>query len=93
MGIESLPNFSPPAPQCWESIPADIRQRIGGEIIPEHVKRALQELIERGAVRFEGDTRWRCCWLAQPLRHLPALPSNKSRINLKHSPCWRLPNE
>ena len=26
--IESLPNFSPPARQRWESIPADIRKRL-----------------------------------------------------------------
>ncbi len=40
----------------------DIRQRIGGEIHPKQVKRALEELIERGAVRFEGDNRWRRYW-------------------------------
>lgn len=28
MGVESLPDFSPPARQRWESIPADIRQRL-----------------------------------------------------------------
>lgn len=27
-GVESFPNFSPPARQRWESIPADIRQRL-----------------------------------------------------------------
>lgn len=28
MIIESRPNFTPPARQRWESIPADIRQRL-----------------------------------------------------------------
>lgn len=28
MGVESLPDFSPVARQRWESIPADIRQRL-----------------------------------------------------------------
>lgn len=45
-----------------ESAIGDIRQRIGGEIHPKQVKRALEELIERGAVRFEGDNRWRRYW-------------------------------
>lgn len=31
----------------------------GGEIHPKQVKRALEELIERGTVRFEGSNRWR----------------------------------
>lgn len=33
-----------------------------GEIHPKQVKRALEELIERGAVRFEGNNRWRRYW-------------------------------
>ena len=28
MGVESLPDFTPPARQRWESIPAQIRQRL-----------------------------------------------------------------
>ena len=28
MGVASFPNFTPPARQRWESIPADIRQRL-----------------------------------------------------------------
>jgi ATP-dependent DNA helicase RecG len=38
---------------------SDLHQRIGGEIHPKQVKRALDELIERGSVGFEGDNRWR----------------------------------
>ena len=45
-----------------ESATSDIHQRIGGEIHPKQVKRALEELIERGAVRFEGNNRWRRYW-------------------------------
>ncbi|MCB1914098.1 MAG: putative DNA binding domain-containing protein [Rhodocyclaceae bacterium] len=45
-----------------ESAISDIHQRIGGEIHPKQVKRALEELIERGAVRFEGNYRWRRYW-------------------------------
>lgn len=40
----------------------DIHKRVGGEIHPKQVKRALEELIERGAVRFEGNNRWRRYW-------------------------------
>ena len=28
MGVESFPDFSPPARQRWEAIPAEIRQRL-----------------------------------------------------------------
>lgn len=41
---------------------SDIHRRIGPEIHPKQVKRALEELSERGAVRFEGSNRWRRYW-------------------------------
>ena len=41
---------------------SDIHQRVGGEIHPKQVKRALEELIKRGEVRFEGRNRWRRYW-------------------------------
>jgi ATP-dependent DNA helicase RecG len=41
---------------------SDIYQHVGGEIRPKQVKRALEELIERGEVRFEGNNRWRRYW-------------------------------
>lgn len=47
-----------------ESAISDIHRRIGGEIHPKQVKRALEELIKRGAVRFEGNNRWRRDWAA-----------------------------
>ena len=43
---------------------SDIHRRIGGEIHPKQVKRMLEELVERGAVRFEGRNRWRRYWAA-----------------------------
>ena len=45
-----------------QSAISEIHQRIGGEIHPKKVKRALEELIERGAVGFEGNNRWRRYW-------------------------------
>ncbi|PTD97283.1 helix-turn-helix domain-containing protein [Pseudothauera lacus] len=42
-----------------ESAIGDIRQRIGSEIPPRQVKRALDGLVDKGEVRFEGDKRWR----------------------------------
>ena len=40
----------------------DIRRRIGSEIHPRQVKRALDGLVDKGDVRFEGDKRWRRYW-------------------------------
>jgi ATP-dependent DNA helicase RecG len=42
-----------------QSAIGDIRRRIGGEIHPKQVKRALDGLVEKREVRFEGDKRWR----------------------------------
>ncbi|MEW6703346.1 MAG: hypothetical protein AB1430_00660 [Pseudomonadota bacterium] len=39
-----------------------VHQRVGAEIHPKQVKRAVDELIARGDVRFEGDKRWRRYW-------------------------------
>jgi ATP-dependent DNA helicase RecG len=41
---------------------SEVHQRIGGEIHPRQVKRAVDQLIEQGIVRFEGDKRWRRYW-------------------------------
>ncbi|MBZ0094171.1 MAG: hypothetical protein K8H75_02160 [Sulfuricella sp.] len=48
-----------------QSAISDIRQRIGGEIYLKQVKRALDALIDKGDVRFEGENRWRRYWLAR----------------------------
>jgi ATP-dependent DNA helicase RecG len=40
----------------------DVHRRVGGEIHPKQVKRALDDLVRRGAVRFEGVNRWRRYW-------------------------------
>ena len=53
--LEDLQRYS-------ESAISDIHRRIGGEIHPKQVKRALEDLIGRGAVRFEGNKRWRRYW-------------------------------
>ena len=45
-----------------ESAISDIHRRVGAEIHPKQVKRALDELIERREVRFEGNNRWRRYW-------------------------------
>ncbi len=59
LGIEDGLDRPPPD----QRIPAAlIHQRIGGEIHPKQVKRALEELIERGAVRIDGNNRWRRYW-------------------------------
>lgn len=43
---------------------SDIRQRVGSEIHPRQVKRALEELIKREEVCFQGKNRWRRYWAA-----------------------------
>lgn len=45
-----------------ESAISDIHQRVGAEIHPKQVKRALEALIKSGDVRFEGENRWRRYW-------------------------------
>lgn len=41
---------------------SDIQRRIGGEIHLKQVKRALDDLVQRGDVRFQGHNRWRRYW-------------------------------
>lgn len=41
---------------------SNVHQRIGGEIHPRQVKRALDALIAQGEVGYEGDKRWRRYW-------------------------------
>lgn len=41
----------------------DIHHRIGEEIHQRQIKRALDTLIARGEVQFEGDRRWRRYWV------------------------------
>lgn len=40
----------------------DINRRIGAEISAKTLKRALDELVREGKVRFEGERRWRKYW-------------------------------
>jgi len=39
-----------------------VHQRVGAELHPKQIKRAIDELISRGEVRFEGEKRWRRYW-------------------------------
>lgn len=39
-----------------------VHQRVGAEIHPKQIKRAIDELVSRGEVRFEGEKRWRRYW-------------------------------
>lgn len=39
-----------------------VHQRVGPEIHPKQIKRAIDELVSRGEVRFEGEKRWRRYW-------------------------------
>lgn len=48
-----------------ESAIGAIHQRIGSEIRRTQVKRTLDNLIERGQVRFKGEKRWRRYWAAK----------------------------
>lgn len=41
-----------------------VHQRVGAEIHPKQIKRAVDGLISQGTVRFEGDRRWRRYWVA-----------------------------
>jgi ATP-dependent DNA helicase RecG len=43
---------------------SDIHKRVGGEIHLKQVKRALEALIERGEVSYQGNNRWRRYWAA-----------------------------
>jgi len=46
----------------------DIQRRVGLEISAKTIKRALDDLIGQGQVRFEGDRRWRRYALAEALK-------------------------
>jgi len=39
-----------------------VHQRVGAELHPKQIKRAIDELISRGEVRYEGEKRWRRYW-------------------------------
>jgi ATP-dependent DNA helicase RecG len=41
---------------------SEVHQRIGMEIHPKQVKRALDALVTKNEVRFGGDNRWRRYW-------------------------------
>ena len=42
----------------------DVHRRVGTEIHPRQIKRAIDALVGQGSVRFEGRNRWRRYWAA-----------------------------
>jgi ATP-dependent DNA helicase RecG len=42
-----------------ESAISDINQRVGKELHPKQIKRAIDELVASGTITFEGSNRWR----------------------------------
>lgn len=54
MTIESLPGFTPPARQRWESIPAEIRQRLLSDVWCGHCRHETTITSFSGTIR-SGD--------------------------------------
>lgn len=42
---------------------SDVQRRTAPELAQRTIRRALEELVDQGQVRFEGDKRWRRYWL------------------------------
>ncbi len=51
MGIESLTDFSPAARQRWDSIPADIRQRLLANVWCGHCRHEVTIASFSGAIK------------------------------------------
>lgn len=80
-----------------ESATSDIHQPVDGEIHPKQVKRALEELIERGAVRFEGNNRWRRywavfgdSWVIKSKRYARTYQINQRFISITDEAAWSM---
>jgi len=59
MGVELLPDFIPPARQCWESIPAHIRKQLLSNVWCGHCRHEttitnFSGTIERGDLLLVG---------------------------------------
>jgi uncharacterized CHY-type Zn-finger protein len=59
MTIESLPNFTRLARQRWESIPADIRQRLLANVWCGQCRHEVTITNFTGTIKVAT-----CCWLA-----------------------------
>ncbi len=59
MGVESFPDFSPPARKRWESIPTEIRQRLISNVWCGHCSHETTITNFTGTLKG-GD----CCWWA-----------------------------
>lgn len=51
MAVESLPNFTRPARQRWESIPSDIRQRLLANVWCEHCRHEVMITNFTGTIK------------------------------------------
>ena len=54
MGVESLPDFTPPARQRWESIPAHIRHRLLANVWCGHCRHEVTIINFSGTIK-SGD--------------------------------------
>jgi len=54
MSIESVPDFTPPARQRWESIPAHVRQRLLANVWCAHCRHEVAITKFSGAIK-DGD--------------------------------------
>ena len=59
MAIESLPTFTKPARQRWESIPVDIRQRLLSNVWCGHCRHGTTITNFSGTIKGVA-----CCWWA-----------------------------
>jgi hypothetical protein len=70
VGVESLPTFTKPARQRWESIPADIRQRLLSNIWCGQCRHetTITQHFDRSALADCGLSRSREYWSPAPSR-------------------------
>lgn len=54
MSVESLPVFTPPARRRWESIPADVRQRLLANVWCAHCCREVRMTSFSGTIKNGG---------------------------------------
>lgn len=69
MAIESLPTFTKPARQRWESIPADIRQQLLSNVWCGQCRPRSSMLVRHRPVRIVT-TAGPLGWISPRLRHL-----------------------
>jgi DNA replication protein DnaC len=85
VSVESLPNFTPPARQRWESIPTEIRQRLLSNVCSGHCRHEttitkFSGTIKRGNLLLVG-----ACACAARLT--PSTEGRLSRARLRQQAC------